>query len=119
MILPESSLLEYLRDPTLEPVKLEPGDERMRQWRQFLEQGRKDLLSDLKPYWNNLTIIIGMHQDKIKTLYGIDFLAYMWNHLPDDIYTKIIRLFIVDSELQRFVVTDLINVLYEELSVDV
>lgn len=119
MIFTESNLLEYLRDPELEPIQTGRNDEHMRHWRRYLEQSRKETLSELKSYWNNLTIIVGMHADKLKTLYGLDFLAYMWNYLPDDIYAKIVRLFIVESELQRFVVTDLVNVQYEELAIDV
>jgi hypothetical protein len=115
----ESDLLEYLRDTDVELVKFDPNDPAMLTRKNFLENKRNVILAVLvSDHWDTLVPLVNIHRDKIKKLSGMDFLAYMIHVVQQPTYELLARLFLIESELQRFSAEQLSRVIYEEVDID-
>lgn len=119
-MLTESDLLEYLCDQEAEPVRFNPEDQQMVERKRLAESRRAMILLLLKnESWDDLAALINMHRDKLKDIYGLDFLAYMLGVLPHRIYILLVRLFNVESELHRYKIDHVANIQYEDVVIEV
>jgi RNA processing factor Prp31 len=119
-MLTESDLLEYLSSGDVSPAGLDTNDPQTAEQKRLAESRKATILLMLRnEHWDDLTAIINMHREKLKDLSGLDFLAFMLNVLPHRIYILLVRLFNIESELQKYKISHIARIKYEEVVIDV